>query len=202
MVLGGLGLLFALSRNTPAHTAAPPTSVLLYATVSLPQPTPLTSIVVHISGAVVQPGVYELPADARTADAVQAAGGLLATADQTRVNLAARLEDAQQIIIPVQPPPAFAAPLDGAAPAEADALAPSPTPTLININTASVAELASLPGIGETLAERIILHRQHYGDFEQHPHMMAVHSDWRSGAHAIGSPQYTHGNEGNDATYE
>ncbi|NJL04195.1 MAG: ComEA family DNA-binding protein [Chloroflexaceae bacterium] len=168
MLLGGLGLLFALSRNTPAHTAAPPTSVLLHATVAIPTSTPLTSIIVHISGAVVQPGVYELPADARTADAVQAAGGLLATADQTRVNLAARLEDAQQIIIPVQPPPALAAPLGEAAPAEADALAPPPPPTLININTASMAELTSLPGIGETLATRIILHRQDYGDF-QHP---------------------------------
>lgn len=168
MLLGGLGLLFALSRNTPAHTAAPPTSVLLQATVSLPQPTPLTSIIVHISGAVVQPGVYELPADARTADAVQAAGGLLATADQTRVNLAARLEDAQQIIIPMQPPPALAAPLGGSAPAEADPLAPPPPPTLININTASMAELTSLPGIGETLATRIISYRQQHGDF-QHP---------------------------------
>lgn len=168
MLLGGLGLLFALSRNTPAHTAAPPTSVLLYATVSLPTSTPLTSIIVHISGAVVQPGVYELPTDARTADAVQAAGGLLATADQTRVNLAARLEDAQQIIIPVQPPPALAAPLGGAAPAETDPLAPPPPPTLININTASMAELTSLPGIGDTLATRIILHRQQHGDF-QHP---------------------------------
>ncbi len=168
MLLGGLGLLFALSRNTPVHTPTPPTSVLLQATVAPPTHTPLTSIIVHISGAVVQPGVYELPADARTADAVQAAGGLLATADQTRVNLAARLEDAQQIIIPVQSSPVLAAPLDGAAPAETDPLAPPPAPTLININTASVAELTSLPGIGETLATRIISYRQQHGDF-QHP---------------------------------
>lgn len=168
MLLGGLGLVFALSRNTPAQTVAPPTSVLLHAPVSLPTPTRLTSIVVHISGAVVQPGVYELPADARTADAVQAAGGLLTTADQTRVNLAARLEDAQQIIIPVQPAPALAAPHDGAVPAETDAFAPPPPPTLLNINTASMAELTSLPGIGETLATRIIQYRQQYGDF-QHP---------------------------------
>lgn len=231
MLLGGLGLVFALSRNTPAQTVAPPTSVLLHAPVSLPTPTRLTSIVVHISGAVVQPGVYELPADARTADAVQAAGGLLTTADQTRVNLAARLEDAQQIIIPVQPAPALAAPTTEPSPLKrmrshrrpaypaqhqhrqhgrthqlarhwGDACHPD------HPVSAAVRRLSAPRRIGIRSGDRPqcigadpSLHSDDH-TLSSNPPMVAVHSYWRAGEHAIGSPQHTHGNEGNDATYE
>jgi competence protein ComEA len=126
----------------------------------LPAPTP-APLVVHVAGAVVHPGVYQLPAGSRVQDAIQAAGGLLPEADTQALNLAALLQDGEQISIPfVQPTlPALEAP---------PRAAPLPTPQagkLININTATQAELESLPGIGPSLAQQIIAYRKANGPF-------------------------------------
>jgi len=127
----------------------------------LPTPAPL---VVHITGAVNQEGIYPLPAASRLEDAIQAAGGLLESADASQINLAARLTDGQKITIPEIRPTAEA----GSLPPEgrsAVQIEPSPENTLININTATLEELDSLPGIGESKAAEIIKYRENVGPF-------------------------------------
>jgi competence protein ComEA len=114
------------------------------------------ALFVHIIGAVVAPGLYQLHEGDRAVDAVAAAGGLAADADQAQVNLARFLSDGEQIIVPRVgdvPAPAVA----GAAPGGAGGL--------ININTADAAALEELPGVGPALAERIVLWREANGSF-------------------------------------
>lgn len=129
-----------------------------------PSPVPL---LVHVSGAVQQPGVYALPEGARMAQAVEAAGGFAAEADQSSVNLAARLNDGEKLSIPVVgaelPQQQSAASLPGTARA---LTIEDNSPGLVNINTASLEELMTLPGIGETKAGNIIAYRQEHGGFE------------------------------------
>lgn len=133
------------------------------------QPAPTRApIVVQVDGAVPRPGVYELPEGSRVQDAITAAGGLLADADASGINLAARLEDGQQINIPGGG--------TGAAPPELFAV-PAPTAVrvdLININTASLEELDSLPGIGPTTAQKIIDYRTEHGNFSHIEDIMNV----------------------------
>jgi len=135
------------------------------------QPAPTKApIVVQVDGAVPRPGVYELAEGSRVQDAVTAAGGLLADADSTGINLAARLEDGQQLNIPygsgsAGPPAAVFAGAATAAPSSDD---------LININTASAEELDALPGIGPTTAQKIIDYRVEHGNFQSIEDIMNV----------------------------
>ncbi|MCF6507637.1 competence protein ComEA [Blastococcus sp. MG754426] len=103
-------------------------------------------------------GLVTLPAGARVADAVAAAGGLLPDADPASVNLAAPLSDGQQVAVGV---PGAAA---GGPPASAGSGAAAPGGRL-DLNTAGVAELDALPGIGPVLAQRIVDHRSRVGAF-------------------------------------
>lgn len=116
---------------------------------------------VHLSGAVLQPGVYALPPGSRIQDGIQAAGGLDAEADTSPLNLAAPIRDGERVHVPTKSltPPASPS-TSSFTPQETKA--PS---GLININTASPGELESLPGIGPTLAQRIIEHRTTHGPF-------------------------------------
>lgn len=116
-------------------------------------------IIVHVTGAVPRPGVYALPKGARVQDAVSAAGGFLAEADKASLNLAQELEDGQRLDIPF---------LEGFSPVLPTAVAPPVSPAdtdLVNINTASAAELETLPGIGPTIAKKIIEYREQNGPF-------------------------------------
>ena len=135
-------------------------------TLSAP-PTPLP-IMVHINGAVLNPGVYPLPQQSRVQDAVQAAGGFDQAADTINVNLAARLNDGQKITIPTRPVPSapvVSTPSPGS-PSSAPSAAEKPAVSgLININTADKESLEKLPGIGSTRAEAIIAYRQQHGAF-------------------------------------
>jgi len=142
------------------------------------QPPPTQApIAVHVIGAVPRPGLYEFAEGARIQDAIDAAGGLLASANIDAVNLAAQLTDGQQLDIPFrdgEKPPADSTALDlpnGQT---------TPTPgsesngELININTASLDELDSLPGIGPTIAQRIIDYRTQNGPFTKIEQIMDV----------------------------
>jgi competence protein ComEA len=106
---------------------------------------------VHVAGAVRRPGLYRLPQGARVAAAVRRAGGPSAGADLNLINLAARLEDGQQIVVPA------AARSGGPAVAGADAP--------ISLGSATAEQLDELDGIGPTLAERIVEYRQDKGGF-------------------------------------
>ncbi len=120
---------------------------------STPTPPPLR---VYVSGAVLNPDVYSLPPGSIVKDALMAAGGPSSEADLDNINLAMPLKDGMHVIIPRK----------GEALPTAAPVAPSrSTPSLININTASQAELESLPGIGPALARRIIEFRETHGPF-------------------------------------
>lgn len=122
--------------------------------------TPDEQVIVYVSGAVRAPDVYRLPRAARIKDLVLAAGGLSADADAERINLAERVADGQHIHVPRV----------GEAVAPSDAAAPAGTGAggeqLIDINTASAADLDGLPGIGQALAQRIIEYRTSNGAFK------------------------------------
>ena len=148
------GVLFFVSR-APAGEA-----ILL-------QPAPTKSpLAVHVIGAVPRPGLYEFVEDARVQDAIDAAGGLLASADVSSINLAALLEDGQQLNIPYK---SGQEPVEGTPSLElpnSEPTSAAPVNTeLININTATKEELDSLPGIGPTIAQRIIDYRDTNGPF-------------------------------------
>lgn len=128
-----------------------------------PAPTP-EPLRIHIAGAVVRPGVYELEDGSRVADAVEVAGGFVAEADKNALNLAEFLKDGERLDIPY---------VAGFVPEEDQGFVvitegtPSPLAgdELVNINTASIDELDKLPGIGQTTAAKIIEYRTANGPF-------------------------------------
>ncbi|NLT72675.1 MAG: ComEA family DNA-binding protein [Chloroflexi bacterium] len=127
-------------------------------------PEPMT---VHVVGAVREPGVYVLNWDARVVDAVRAAGGLTEQADAEMINLAERLSDGQQVRIPAlgaDPMPTLTR-YPGTAGDRLGAGLNLDGSGLLNINSAGAAELATLPGIGPVLAERIVAYRSENGPF-------------------------------------
>lgn len=122
-------------------------------------------IFVHVLGAVRRPGLFELSAGARVMDAVAAAGGLTETADPSGANLARKLTDGEQLYLPqlgeVPPgPPAGS----GAAGSAGGAAAGGPA-ALVNLNTATLADLDTLPRIGPAMAQRILDYREANGPF-------------------------------------
>lgn len=127
-----------------------------------PAPTP-EPIQVHVAGAVVRPGVYDLPEDGRVQDAVEAAGGFVAEADKNALNLAAHVEDGERLDIPYVA--GFAPDEESGFEVIADGTPSSLFGDLVNINTASVEELDELPGIGPTIAQRIVEYREVFGPF-------------------------------------
>lgn len=135
------------------------------------QPAPTKSpIAVHVIGAVPRPGLYEFVEGARVQDAIDAAGGLLSSANVDSINLAALLEDGQQLNIPynagAEPAESFSTEEELVLPTEeASENSDVENTELININTASLEELDSLPGIGPTIAQRIIDYRNENGPF-------------------------------------
>ena len=130
------------------------------------------SIFVHIDGAVVAPGVYELTeAHPRVNDAVMAAGGLAEDADTSALNLAAVLSDGEKIHVPRQGEVVAGQASSGAA-SGSDAGASSSG--VININTATAEELDSLPGIGPSTAAAIVEDRERNGPFASPEDLMRV----------------------------
>lgn len=177
-------------------------------TQSTAQPTPSESaqggtsgeatVRVHVAGAVNNPGVYTLPAQGRTVDAIAAASGAAADADLDRVNLAGTLSDGVQIYVPhrgetaapaqIQPNGGTANTGQGNAAngASQGGTQPQPARTLtasgsaqkgstpVNINTATAEELQSLPRIGPAMAQRIIAWREAHGGFRSVDELDAV----------------------------
>ena len=131
-----------------------------------PDPTATPKLIrIHVTGAVTNPGVYTLPESARLEEAIQAAGGLQAEADPQLLNLAAELVDGQRIFIPI---------VQEATLTTDDKGVNLELPPLVNINTASLAELDGLPGIGEVKAQAIVDYRQKNGLFTSLEDLMKV----------------------------
>lgn len=131
-----------------------------------PQPTATPALIrVHVTGAVVSPGVYSLPDSSRVGDAIEAAGGLTESTNPQDINLAAILVDGQRVFIPDT---------------QAETLIPGERSsnlagsTLININTAGFAQLDLLPGIGQVKAQAILDYRHQNGLFTALEDLMKV----------------------------
>jgi competence protein ComEA len=119
-------------------------------------------VVVHVAGAVKRPGIYRLLASSRVDDAVRLAGGATRRADLAGLNLAAKVEDGRQILVPERVAPTSAAAPATAAAAAAGSAAPAQP---VNLNTATLEQLDVLPGIGPALAQRILDFRDANGGF-------------------------------------
>jgi competence protein ComEA len=122
------------------------------------------SVIVHVAGAVRDPGVYRLRAGARVDDAVGRAGGATSRADLSQVNLAAKLEDGRQILVPRRVPAGAAAAPAGSPSTAAGAATTTPAVPL-NLNTATPEQLDALPGVGPATAQKILDYRQEHGGF-------------------------------------
>jgi competence protein ComEA len=130
------------------------------------QPTP-ANITIFVTGAVKDPGIYSLPYNSRAVEAVEAAGGMLANADYTTINLAARVKDGDKLLIPYEATPVPER--MEVIPSEISTVSrPTPSPERpLNINTALVDELDLLPGIGPSKASAIVAYREKHGDFKR-----------------------------------
>lgn len=148
------------ARTTPVAAAVAPT-VVASPTPTM-TPTPVVQVMVHVVGAVQRPGVVSVPEGSRVQDAIAAAGGLSADADTGELNLAAVLVDGSQLKIgntkhpggEVRSGTAGEAPGGGGV-AEAK----------ISLNSATVAQLDTLPGIGPVTAQKILDWRTEHGKF-------------------------------------
>jgi competence protein ComEA len=156
------GFLFWPRRPTPTPIEiVPPQPTPSPQLTATPTPSPLR---VYVTGAVAHPDVYLLAPGSIVKDAIEAAGGASDDADLVGINLAQELGDQQQLYVPSQGETAPPPPITGGE------VKPSPGPKAldgkININTATVEELDTLPGIGPAFAQRIIEYRESNGPFK------------------------------------
>lgn len=131
------------------------------------RPRPPVQALVHVVGAVRRPGVYRMEAGSRIQDAVTRAGGASARADLAGLNLAAKVADAQQIIVPRRAPAGTAAGTGSTAtaPAAAGAGAPAGAAGPVNLNSAGIEQLETLDGVGPVTARKILEYRAAHGGF-------------------------------------
>lgn len=177
--VGDIRVVSTLTPGAQAPPGSPTSSVAqVPTTTSIPaaiiQPESVASptigtIVVFVSGAVSKPGVYTLPAGSRVGDAVSMAGGLRPDADLEQINLAARIVDEEHVSVPEKgaTPVVFSQQRQPTPPHPTPIATPKPGVTeKININKATATELEDLPGIGPSLAERIVAFREANGPFK------------------------------------
>ncbi len=152
-IMGALFLLLLLAGAVIYLRRPTPQPIEIMEPSPSPIPTPV-QLAVYVTGAVVNPGVYYLPDGSRVEQALQSAGGPTAEADLNRVNLARKVRDEEQVYVPEvgeeSPPVPSSSSSDGGE---------------LNINTATATELETLPGIGPTLAQRIVDYREAHGPF-------------------------------------
>jgi len=160
VTLGGAGLWYVRSLPRPVEVRAEvaPAGPSAQVGGTAPEASPSAVLVlVDVAGWVRNPGVYEFTTGARVIDAIEAAGGVRPGAMLEALNLAAPLSDGTQILVPREGEAGAVPPVTGGSGSVAGAL--------VNLNTASAAELETLPGIGEVIAQRIVDHRTANGPF-------------------------------------
>lgn len=133
-----------------------------------------SEVYVDVDGAVASPGVYRLKDGARVAQAIDAAGGLTPEADVTGLNRASKVADGQKIYVPKVGEQQTIAAGDGADGGAVAASGAKDAAALVNINTASAAELQTLSGIGPSMAQSIIDERTKNGPFVSVDDLMRV----------------------------
>lgn len=174
VIFGLLALLGGIVVLSLGRLASQPAAVV-YSEPSSTKPQ-ATQLATHVVGAVARPGLYWLPSGSRVSDAIALAGGMIPAADQSSVNLAAVVEDGQQVRVlertapaPPQPSPAPAPVASVPPPAKANVTAAvetiPPAPRIISLNSASKEQLESLPEVGPELAQRILYYRHEHGGF-------------------------------------
>ena len=132
---------------------------------------PQAVVFVHVSGAVNDPGLVEVPAGCRVADAIRAAGGSTDDASLESVNLARKVEDGEHIHLPSR----SEATQDGNPVDQQHAqAAQTQSAGMVNINNADAAELETLPGIGPSTAAKIVADREASGPFKSKEDLMRV----------------------------
>jgi competence protein ComEA len=169
VLLAGVGG-YCLWRKPSPDPSPPAAAIVVYTptvpATETPRPSlPPAPIVVYVSGAVNNPGVYALPQGARVNDAIEAAGGPTSEADLVHINLARRVYDEEQIHIHKYGESTLSPQTPGPGAPTDDPASQGDPGAKININTATMAELDELPGIGPGYAQRIIDYRESYGPF-------------------------------------
>ncbi|GAA2063314.1 ComEA family DNA-binding protein [Leifsonia soli] len=157
----------SVDLGTPVPSSAGATNAAATATAA-------GRLLLHVTGAVRDPGIVDLPAGSRVLDAVAAAGGAADGADIAALNLARPVADGEQLVVPRvgDPPPAGGAGAGGVASGSGSAGSASGAP--LNLNTATPAELETLPRIGPALAQRIVDWRAANGRFGAVSDLMKV----------------------------
>lgn len=168
LAAGGAGFFYLRQPAPSVVEIVPVQATATPAPTMAPTPTP-APVRVYVTGAIAQSDVYFLPPGSIVKDAITAAGGFTPDADKERINQALELQDQQQIHVPrlgeTDAPPPVQGGLVQQSPASRS-LASAPSTGLINLNTATVEELDSLPGIGPAIAKRIIDYRESASGFK------------------------------------
>ena len=144
-------------------------------TVGMKEDRPAPRLKVHVTGAVARPGLYELDANSRVADALEKAGGATPAADLSQINLAAKMADGQQLIVPEKgaaPPAGAAAATGGQSSGSGSAASAASQP--VNLNAATLDQLTDLDGIGPKTAQKILDYREANGGFKSIEELLEV----------------------------
>ena len=167
-----------IQSDTPVATSSPTSEG------DFNMPAPAKQIKVDISGEVTKPGIYELTEGQRVEDLIKLAGGLKKDADRLNINLALKLKDEQKIVVPAQRlPHTWTGPQTNHpesevnfnwTPAEQKALSKQPKSSKkqppanpVSINSATEVQLESIPGIGPSMAKKILEYRNANGEYAQ-----------------------------------
>ncbi|MGZ8694728.1 MAG: helix-hairpin-helix domain-containing protein [Gaiellaceae bacterium] len=154
-LLGAVVLIVATRHLASARAPSAATAQAAAALVTAPEQSPQSkSLVVHVVGAVRRPGLYHFADDSRVADAVRRAGGATRRGDLSQINLAAPMADGLQVVVPRRGPGNTVSPASGEA-----------TTGPVHLNTATLEQLDTLPGVGPVTAQKILDYRTENGGF-------------------------------------